>query len=115
LCTGFHEKKQQSIKGGTDEVAFLCFCRVVSLAMADAPDYQSFLYMECAGNQIDVGYYGAPCIADWNGDGVKDMILGQFTSGRIRFYANENTNDSPVFNSYSMLKADGSNITLPSG
>ena len=97
------------------KLLLVVFAGVVGLAVADAPEYQSFLYMECAGNQIDVGYYGAPCIADWNGDGVKDMVLGQFTGGNIRFYANENTNDSPVFNSYSMLKADGSTITLPSG
>jgi hypothetical protein len=97
------------------KLLFVLLTVLVSLAMADPPVYKSFLYMECAGNQIDVGYYGAPCITDWNGDGKKDMILGQFTAGNIRFYANENTNDSPVFNSYSMLKADGSNITLPSG
>jgi len=97
------------------KLLFVLLTVLISLAMADPPVYQSFLYMECAGSRIDVGYYGAPCITDWNGDGLKDMILGQFTSGRIRFYANENTNGSPVFNSYSMLKADGSNITLPSG
>lgn len=85
------------------------------LCIAQAPAYQSFLYMECAGTVIDVGYYGAPCVADWNGDGNKDMVLGIFTSGNIRFYANENTNDSPVFNSYTSLKADGVTITLPSG
>ncbi|MCK5130624.1 MAG: hypothetical protein KAR40_00550 [Candidatus Sabulitectum sp.] len=85
------------------------------LCMAQAPAYQSYLYMECAGAQIDVGYYGAPCIANWSDDVNKDMILGVFTGGRIRFYANENTNDSPVFNSYSNLKADGTTITLPSG
>ena len=71
--------------------------------------------MECSGTPIDVGNYGAPCIADWNGDGNKDMILGIFASGNIRFYANENTNDSPVFNSFTSLKADGATITLPCG
>ncbi len=86
-----------------------------ALCMAQAPAYQSFYYQECAGNVIDVGYYGAPCIADWNGDGNKDMVLGVFTSGNIRFYANENTNDSPVFNSFTNIKADGTAITLPSG
>ncbi|MCD4708479.1 MAG: hypothetical protein K8S62_12175 [Candidatus Sabulitectum sp.] len=85
------------------------------LCMAQAPAYQSFLYMECAGNPIDVGNYGAPCIADWNGDGEKDMILGIFSNGNIRFYGNVNTNDSPVFNSYTTMKADGITITLPYG
>ncbi len=87
----------------------------IGLCLAQAPVYQSFMYMESGGTPIDVGYYGAPCITDWNGDGNKDMILGIFTSGNIRFYANENTNDSPVFNSFSSLKADGVTSTLPSG
>lgn len=87
----------------------------VGLCLAQAPVYQSYLYMECSSTVIDVGYYGAPCIADWNGDGNKDMILGIFTSGNILFYANENTNDSPVFNSFTSLKADGVTITLPYG
>lgn len=85
------------------------------MCLAQAPAYDPFIYMECNSAVIDVGYYGAPCIADWNGDGVKDMVLGIFTSGNIRFYPNENTNDSPVFNTYSNIKADGVAITLPSG
>jgi hypothetical protein len=72
-------------------------------------------YVQCNGSNIDVGYYGAPAIADWDGDGVKDMILGQFSYGNIRFYKNVGTNASPLFTSYSMLQADGSNITLPYG
>ena len=87
----------------------------IGICLAQAPSYDPFNYMYCSDSAIDVGYYGAPCIADWNGDGAKDMVLGIFTGGNIRFYANENTNDSPVFNSYQNLQADGVNITLPSG
>ena len=88
---------------------------VAGLCFAQAPTYQSWYYQQCAGTTIDVGYYGTPCITDWNGDGLKDMVLGIFTGGNIRFYANENTNDSPVFSSYITMQADGSTITLPSG
>lgn len=96
---------------------FLLIVALISagLCFAQPPAYLSYYYQECAGTVIDVGYYGAPCIADWNGDGEKDMVLGIFTGGNIRFYENENTNDSPVFNSYTTLKADGVAITLPSG
>lgn len=64
--------------------------------------------------RIDVGEYGAPVMADWNGDGAKDLVCGQFDSGRMRFYPNLGSDSAPVFDGYSFLRADGSEITLPS-
>lgn len=72
-------------------------------------------YMQCAGSTIDVGYYASPCVVDWDNDGLKDLITGQFSYGNIRFYKNEGTNESPVFNSYSYLSADGSRIAVGYG
>jgi len=83
----------------------------VSGTFSFAPPY----YMECAGTPIDVGNYGSPCIVDWDGDGLKDMITGQFDYGRIRFYKNEGTNEDPIFNSYAFLQANGSMISMGYG
>ena len=83
----------------------------VSGTFSFAPPY----YLECAGVIIDVDYYGAPCIVDWDGDGLKDLITGEFYYGNVRFYQNEGTNDSPVFNSFSYLEADGVIITMTYG
>jgi len=85
------------------------------LAMAWTPNWQPSYELTCAGVIIDVGYYAAPCVVDWDGDGLKDLVLGQFASGNIRFYKNEGTNSAPVFNSYTLINADGSPITLPYG
>ncbi len=71
--------------------------------------------LECAGVPIDVVYYGSPCVVDWDGDGLKDLITGQFYYGNIRFYQNEGTNESPVFNSFSYLEADGTTIAMAYG
>jgi len=83
------------------------FCQTFTF---DAP-----YLLECAGTDINVGYYAAPCIADWDGDDVNDLILGQFSNGYVRFYKNEGTNEAPVLNSFSYLYADGSLITMAYG
>jgi hypothetical protein len=85
------------------------------IAAAAVPDFEPEYQLECNGSIIDVGYYAAPCVVDWDLDGVMDLILGQFTSGYIRFYKNVGTNSAPVFTSFSYLQADGSNITMGSG
>jgi hypothetical protein len=68
-----------------------------------------------AGVPIDVGYYGAPVMFDWNNDGAKDLVCGQFDQGKIRFYPNLGPDTAPDFNGYSFLAADGGDIVLPSG
>jgi hypothetical protein len=62
-----------------------------------------------------VGYTGSPFVFDWNGDGKKDLLIGQFTEGRVRFYANTGTNNYPAFSGFTYLQADGSDIILTYG
>ena len=52
---------------------------------------------------------------DWDLDGRKDMIVGQFTSGYIRFYPNVGDDSAPVFSGFEYMSASGAQITLPSG
>lgn len=90
---------------------FLAF----SIAAAVPPTFGAPSFIQASGVNIDVGYYGAPCIVDWNGDGLKDLLLGQFDSGKIRFYPNTGTNQAPIFTTFSFLQSSGVDITLPYG
>lgn len=67
------------------------------------------------GEVIDVGSYAAPLMVDWNGDGLQDLLAGQFEEGRIRYYENEGTSSSPVFSGYQYLRDGGSILSVPAG
>lgn len=45
---------------------------------------------------LDVGDFSAPAVVDWNGDGRKDMVIGD-ELGNISVYLNLGTDKSPIF------------------
>lgn len=54
--------------------------------------------------------YAAPCWADIDRDGKKDLLVGQFAGGKIRFY--KNLGDGKLA-APSWLKADGKVAQVP--
>jgi hypothetical protein len=52
---------------------------------------------------------------DWNGDGKKDLIVGQFSGGRISVFLNKGSDKAPAFKDFSLLRADTKEIRLPAG
>lgn len=81
-------------------------------AYAQTPVFRSPVFVTANGSQIDVSWYGSPFYYDWTGDGVKDLVIGQFSSGYVRVYPNSGTDINPVFTNYSFLQADGRNISV---
>ncbi len=72
--------------------------------------------LEAAGEPIDVEIgHLVPRACDWNNDGKKDLIVGQFRNGAIRLYLNQGTDESPVFGEFSLLQAGGKPIRLDAG
>ena len=63
---------------------------------------------------VEVGHL-VPCVSDWNSDGKKDLIVGQFSAGAIRLYLNNGTDTKPVFNDFSFLHAGDKQIRLDAG
>jgi hypothetical protein len=90
---------------------------VIVLAPAgDLPDLAAGVKLEADGMAIDarVGHL-VPCVADWNGDGLKDLIVGQFSQGKIRLYVNAGTAAEPVLKDAGFMQAGGEDISLPAG
>lgn len=55
----------------------------------------------------------SPCVIDINHDGKKDLLVGQFSGGRVRVYLNGGSDAEPKFGSFSFLKAEGAEATVP--
>jgi len=102
----------------------LCFCLFVLCAVlvgysGDASAQKTFqpgVKLMADGKPIDVTTgHSVPTVADWNNDGKKDLITGQFRDGKIRLYLNQGTDAKPVFKDSVYMKAGGEEISLPAG
>jgi hypothetical protein len=81
-----------------------------SLAGAEAPELQAGIQLSQAGY-----YHSAPEVADWNGDGKKDLVIGEFYNADVRVFPNTGTDAAPAFLGSSLVKASGTNIQLNYG
>jgi len=61
------------------------------------------------GNLLDVGYNSFPAVFDWNGDGMKDLIVGSQDSV-LRFYLNQTSDTWPMFQDYQAVIAGDTTI-----
>ena len=65
------------------------------------------------GVPLDLGTYAIPCVADWNGDGLPDLIVGYQPDWKIALFTNSGTLAQPVFTSFVNLQAGGADIYVP--
>ena len=88
----------------------------IATCQAREPQLQEGVLVQVDQQAIDVPIgHLVPCVADWNGDGKKDLILGQFREGAIRLYLNQGTNAAPIFTDFTFLETGGKPIKLDAG
>ena len=77
-----------------------------------AVEFEKPVCMEGGGATIRVESpgYAAPCWADIDGDGKKDLLVGQFSGGKIRVF--KNLGDGKLA-AGEWLKADGKVAEVP--
>ena len=60
---------------------------------------------------IDVGIRATPIVNDWDDDGRKDLLIGNY-DGNVRIYLNEGTDSAPVFDTFSLLQMGGTDFDI---
>ena len=98
-------------------VRYLIVCiLLVAASTALSAEFKEGVKIECGGKaiEVEIGHL-VPCVVDWNEDGKKDLIVGQFIGGNVRLYLNEGSDESPLFKTWQNLAAGGKDISLPAG
>jgi len=73
--------------------------------------------VEAAGKPIDAEKIGhaAPFVADFDGDGIKDLLVGQFHEGILRIYRNVGSSGQPQLAAGVKFKDGAKDGRVPTG
>ena len=86
----------------------------VNTTLAD--QFETPVRLEAAGMPIDTDIgHAAPFVCDFDGDGVKDLLVGQFGQGILWIYRNEGTNSQPKLAAGVKFKDGKEDGRVPSG
>jgi hypothetical protein len=98
-------------------LAILCLCGVAWSADPLTTSKLAAPVRITAGDgfvDCEVGH-SDPLMMDWNGDGKRDLLVGQFGAGKLRIYLNSGTDTDPKFDKYEFLKIGTDDASVPSG
>ncbi len=78
---------------------------------ADTPDIEEAVYIYDGSDPMEAYKTLVPVAVDWNNDGLKDLVVGQYTDGYIWLYLNQGTDINPVFDGGTLIESNGAPIT----
>jgi len=87
----------------------------VATVNAALPELERGVYLTNGAAPLQVETMSLPAVADWNNDGKKDLLVGQFTLGKIWVFLNRGTDASPVFNGGTLVQSGGTAISTSYG
>jgi hypothetical protein len=97
-------------------IASIAACAAALAASAASQQFEAPFRVQAGGKPIDVDTgHAAPYVVDFDGDGVRDLLVGQFGKGRCRVYKNTGTNASPQFGEHTWFEAGGTIAEVDAG
>ncbi len=87
----------------------------VGAAYAAVPELEEGVYVQSGNGPLTVKYFTAPSVIDWNNDGRKDLLVGQFTYGNVWLFLNQGLDAQPVFGAGQQVKVGTTPITTTYG
>ena len=72
--------------------------------------------VEAGGTPIDTEEgHAAPFVGDFDGDGIRDLLVGQYGEGKLWIFHNSGTNVKPVLDAGKLFKEGLPDGRVPSG
>ncbi len=88
----------------------------LAIASDPAAELAPPFLVEADGRAIDVpGGNSAPFLHDLDGDGLRELWVGQFEDGCVRVYRNVGARGAPRFAGFELLRAGGALAKVPYG
>ena len=90
---------------------------IFSENVAPSAELEPPVRLEAAGKPVDAVEIGhaAPFVCDFDGDGLKDLLVGHFKDGLLWIYRNEGTNSQPKLAAGVKFKDGKEDGRVPSG
>ena len=85
------------------------------LMLLDVPALDAAQLVSTAAGPIQAASYSVPSLADWNGDGLQDLIVGEKTAdgqGKVRVYLNTGAAAAPVYEAFVYAQAAGGDLAV---
>lgn len=80
---------------------------ILSNLLAQQSEFNDIHRIQYFGEDLFNKHGTSPQVIDWNGDGLKDLVVGFHFAGWVYVYLNSGTNIKPLFDTeFIQLKAD---------
>ena len=76
------------------------------IAFSYAQQMEKLTLIKAGGKVIDAKLCVAPCIYDYDRDGLDDLIIGTLR-GKFRFCKNTGTKSTPIYKGFILIQANG--------